>query len=518
VSGMQQVHVRVTDAATGQPTPVRLCVNGATAPDNEDFFMPLGRPAIGTTIPYTDIGGRLELETPTWWEAWAYIDGGCEINLPCHEPLRLRAAKGPEYVPLEVEFQLQRGKLALRHEVRRWSDIRQAGWYGGDARVHCISPHAALLEAQAEDLAVVQILIREYELPDNLFTSTVDALARKLHLPDDFFVPSVAYPNMLAFSGQTPCLQVPGHFVVVNSENFHPELGNLGLLHCHRVVYPLSFGVQQNDEENWTLLDWCGQCHRKNGLVVWTQTLHRCEDFFYGEPLVDLLLGEVDAFELTDDGQAALPLWYDLLSIGVRVPLAGASGKESNAQILGALRTYVKLEAAEELTCSSWIEGLRAGRTFVTNGPLVEFTVNGQPPGSVVHVEAGNVRLRAEAKSWQPFERLEIVCGGATVAAAAAQSGQPAHAILEADVPIERSAWLAARCTGDTFAHTSPIYVEVAGRPMPPDRDAAARLLCEVERMIAWCQTKARCPTPQTRDRLLAGFIKARERLRAVGR
>ena len=489
MSGLQQVHVRVNDAATGQPTPVRLRITDFAG----EYYAPFGRMTEFATGPGEAVGGNVKIGS----DAWATIDGNCEVLLPPGD-LCIEVEKGPEYRALTSKVLLPPGKLALRVEIERWCDMRGRGWHSGDTRVHFLPPHSALLEAQAEDVAVVQLLIRHAFVP--VFNSRTK--------------PSIA--NLDAFSGQAPCLQAAGHLVAVNTFNFHAELGSLGLLHCHRVVYPLTFGGP-NGEVDWTLADWCGQCHRKGGLVVWTRTQHRCGDFEFGEPLVDLLLGQVDAFEVTTKLGLAMLLWHDLLNLGFRMPLAGASGKNSNAIVLGSMRTYVQLPAGQPLTLPAWIEGLRAGRSFVTNGPLVDFTVNGQGPGSVVLVEAGKVSVRAEAKSWRPFERLEIVCGGATVAAASAQSAQPTHAALEAEVPIECGAWLAVRCSGETFAQTSPVYIEVPGRPLPPDREAAARLLREVDRMIEWCRTKARCPTPQARDRLLAGFVKARDWLQAVG-
>jgi hypothetical protein len=478
----QQVHLRVNDAETGKPTPVRLRVTDAAG----NYYAPLGRLTQFATGPNQDVGGNVLVGD----KAWAYIDGACEINLS-PGPLHLSIAKGPEYRPVEADVQLVAGKLSLRLQIERWRDLRKEGWYSGDTRVHFLPPHAALLEAQAEDVAVVQLL------------------ARTTQIKDSFGQLQPAIPNLLAFSGQAPCLEAPGHLVAVNTENFHPELGSLGLLHCHRVVYPLTFGGP-NCEDAWTLEDWCGQCHRKNGLVVWTRTLHETENFDYGEPLVDLLLGHVDAFELTGETRAAASLWYDLLNLGVRLPLAGASGKDSNAQVMGSTRTYVKLDQAEALSSSAWIDGLRAGKSFVTNGPLLDFTVDGQVPGSRLQFEPGTGRVRAEATSWRTFDRLEIICGGRIVATATA-TGQPAHAVLDVDVPLERTSWLAARCVGDEFAHTSPIYVNVPDRPIEVDRVSVTRLHGEIERMIGWGQTKARCSTPQMRERLVAGFVKARQ-------
>ena len=501
MSGLQQVHLRVNDAATGQPTPVRIRVTDGDG----KYHAPLGRLTHFASGPNQEVGGNVLLGG----KPWAYIDGACEIELP-PGPIHVSIAKGPEYTPVEADVQLTAGKLALRLQIERWRDVRRDGWHSGDTRVHFLPPHAALLEAQAEDVALVQLLVRQTQVTDS------------------FGQAQPAIPNLLAFSGQEPCLQASGHAVIVNTENWHPELGSLGLLHCHRVVHPLTFGGPHGADD-WTLADWCGQCHRKHGLVVWTRTLHESEDFDYGEPLVDLLLGHVDAFELDhfeDSPFDALPLWYDVLNLGLHVPMAGASGKDGNGIALGTMRTYVHVSEASAPTPKEWIEGLRAGRSFVSNGPLLSFTVNDQLPGAVVSTESGRVRVRAHAKSLVPFEALEIVQNGSVISQAAA-TGNQASADLDADVPAAESCWLTARCKGQAqvfhrpanqriFAHSSPVYVDVPGKPFRPSAAVAQRFAKEVERMIAWCQTKARCSTPQVRERLSAGFVKALERLRGL--
>jgi hypothetical protein len=474
---MQQVHIRINDAATGKPTPVRLRVTDAQG----RYHAPFGRLTTFATAPNRDVGGNVLLDG----KAWAYIDGSCEINLP-PGPLHISAAKGPEHRPLEADVQLVPGKLSLRFEIERWSDIRADGWRPGDTRCHFIAPHAALLEAQAEDLSVVHLLAR----------MTEDAGGWS----------HAAIPNLLAFSGQAPCLRTPDCEVVVNTENYHPELGSLGLLNCHRVVHPLRFGGP-DDAEEWTLSDWCGQCHRKKGLVVWTRTAHATPQFRHGEPLADLLLGEVDAFEITgNDDQAlgSLPLWYDLLSIGLRVPLAGASGKESNAALLGAMRTYVHVTPEQD-----WIEGLRAGRTFISNGPLVTFSVDGRLPGSVLQAAAGStVRVQAGVRALLPFDKLEVLHNG-QVAASAAAANDPAAAAIDLAFPLRESCWLAARCTGPgQFGHTSAVYVEVRGKPYPKHEPTARRLGEELDRIIAWRGSNSGC-APE-RDRLIDLLRRAR--------
>src|SRR5262249_39009768 len=160
----------------------------------------------------------------------------------------------------------------------------------------------------------------------------VNLLATECQVPGSYQRPYPAIPNILAFSGQTPLLEQPGCLVAVNTLNTHPVLGSLGLLNCHRLVFPLSFGGPHG-REDWGLADWCDQCHRKAGLVVWTRPASANPDFPLGEPLADLILGKVDAFELDffeNSPFDSLPDWYTLLNAGLRVPLAGASGKDSN--------------------------------------------------------------------------------------------------------------------------------------------------------------------------------------------
>src|SRR5262249_39070655 len=156
-----------------------------------------------------------------------------------------------------------------------------------------------------------------------------DLLACPCQIPASHAKTAESITNIQAFSGQAPSLEVPGHMVVVNTYNTHPVLGNLGLLNCHRVVYPFSFGGP-GELDDWKMADWCDQCHRKQGLVIWTKTTHESAGFRYGEPLADLILGKVDAFEIDafeDSPFDVLSDWYDLLNCGFSVPLVGASGK-----------------------------------------------------------------------------------------------------------------------------------------------------------------------------------------------
>jgi hypothetical protein len=483
---MLTVHVRISDAATGQPTPVRLRLVDAAGVCR----MPFGRLAEFATGPGEDVGGQVRLGDA----AFAYIDGICEVRLP-PGPVRVEAHKGPEYRPLFREVVLGPGKIALRLTIERAFDWCPRGWYSGDGRAQELSPHAARLEGTAEGLDVVNLLAHERS-------------------------PASAFINLLAFSGTQPALEGPP-CVVVNTCNTHPVLGTVALLNCHRVVYPLRFGAP-NGLDDWSVADWCDQCHRKKGLVVWPDLPRLTPEHPQGEALAALLLGKIDAFEicrLGDPQSPALADWYRLLACGSRLPLMGASGKDRNTVALGSVRTYARLEPDQEFSYGAWIEAVRAGRTFVTDGPLVSLTVNGQDLGSVLSLPSAGetVRIQAEARSVTPFDRLECVYNGVVVAAGEA-SGDPRAATIETAVPIAGSGWLAARCLGGgngsaVRAHTSPVYVRIEGRPERPDADTMAPLLAILDRTLAWVQSEARCANEHQREQLRETLQAARQEL-----
>src|SRR5205823_14830854 len=92
VSQTLNVHVRVTDAATGQPTPVRIRIGG---PDGT-YYPPVGRPADFPVGRNEDVGGHVYLNG----KRYAYIDGGAEFPLPTGIPLTVEISKGPACFPI----------------------------------------------------------------------------------------------------------------------------------------------------------------------------------------------------------------------------------------------------------------------------------------------------------------------------------------------------------------------------------------------------------------------------------
>ena len=469
---MLTLHLRINDAATGKPAPVRVCVTG---PENTTFA-PLGRFADFPTTRGEFVGGHLKQGALRW----SYIDGACEITLPAGVPLRVRATKGPEFRPLDETITLGAGQLSLRFALSRWSNVAADGWVSGDSRCHFLTPHAAVLEAQAEDLAVVNVLAAE---------------TRMLAQDADTYWGA---PELLAFSGQEPALERGGSSVAVNTLNVHPVLGKVGLLNSHRPVFPLAFGGPDVTDD-WSLSDWCGQCHRKGGLTVWVDAFRESGGLIGGEALVCAILGTIDAIEFDGHPRSKpfLPWVYRLWNAGFLVPLVGGSGKDSNAVALGGVRTYARASGGCEPPGSSrlagWIDAVRAGRTFVTTGPLLDFSPDETP--------------RVSARSLAPFDTLDLIADGDVIASASATQ---ADGIWSATVEHPRPAcgWVAGRIVGkDVFAHTSPI------RFGEPRRTGNAPLRIAVEKTREWIETYGRFHNANRKEQHLARCAEALAKL-----
>ena len=476
---MLTVHLRINDA-TGRPTPVRLRVTGPTG----GHFVPLGCQVEFPVGRGESVGGHLRLGR----ERWCYVTGSCEIELPAGVPLRVQASKGVEYRPLDETVTLKPGQMTLRFAVER-ANPAPAGLFAGDAHAEFLTPHFAALEAAAEGLSFVNLLALDFP------AAALDG--QTYH----------GTPNLEAFSGQVAALTAPDVAVTVTTLNVHPVLGRVALLHSHRPVYPLTFGGADGSDD-WSLSDWCDQCRRKGGYPVWVDPLESVSGVFGGEALIALLTGKIEALEL--DGrprkQPLVPLWYKLLNAGFPVQLVGASGKDTNKIPLGGLRTYAAVSAGAAFTPAGWIDAVRHGRSFVTNGPLLHLTRVGDG-------------WHAAATCLTEFDVLELVADGVSVCSAKPSLNAGLwRATLDAK-PETPAGWFAARCTGGpsmtnptqpAFAHTAPQFTGVAGR-----KTDATIFRRAVLSTIDWAETAGRYRDAKFRDKLLANAADALARLAA---
>ena len=163
--GKNWVHVTVVDDETGRPVPSRVHFR---SPDGVPY-QPHGHhnqvnSNLGTW--HNDVGGDLRLGQT----AFAYIDGTCQGWLPRGEVV-VDVSRGFEYEPLRTKVSIKPGQRELELRLKRWTNMNAQGWYSGDSHVHFLSPTGAHLEAQGEDLDVVNLLQSQW---GTLFTNTED--------------------------------------------------------------------------------------------------------------------------------------------------------------------------------------------------------------------------------------------------------------------------------------------------------------------------------------------------------
>ena len=188
------------------------------------------------------------------------------------------------------------------------------------------------------------------------------------------------------------------------------------------------------------------------------------------------------------NGYCTQDIYYRILESGIRLaPSAGsASGILPNP--VGYNRVYVHLDGA--LRYDDWWNGLKRGRSFVTNGPLLLATANGELPGEIFTLaprERLEIRLEAQVTSNTPIRRVELVRDGRIVSAKS-YDPKTGTATFENQTFTENG-WFLVRAITETtetfrFASTAPFYVEVKGHPPRVSRTAAKFFLTWVEERI----------------------------------
>ena len=364
-------------------------------------------------------------------------------------------------------------------------------WFSGDSHVHWLSTQGSHTEARAEDLNVVNLLQSQW---GNHFTNTED------------------------FTGE-PCVSKDGRSIVyVGQENRQHLMGHMLLWGLKKPVMPwCSDGLGEAEVGGTleaTLSDWADATHEQGGTALIAH---------YGG-----LTGEAVALIATDRARGVEMIshsasnhrdYYQALNCGYRLPLVGGTDKMSSDVALGSCRTYAYIPPDEEFTYDNWCAAVAAGRTFLSAGPILELSVDGQPIGSTIAMSGpGTVEVHASAESLFPLHRLEIVQAGRVVASAQSERGERRLELRER-IRIDGHTWIAARCGGPgylapvgfpgwgedsaglqigdyfydnwkrgTFAHTSPIYVACGGEWWMFDPDTARLMLKLIEGGMAYVE------------------------------
>lgn len=171
-------------------------------------------------------------------------------------------------------------------------------------------------------------------------------------------------------------------------------------------------------------------------------------------------------------------IYYHILNSGLRLPPSAGSASGFLPNPLGYNRVYVHV--ATPLRYDKWWDGLRAGRCFVTNGPLLRVTADGRLPGHVFTAPQDKevrIEIKAQLTSRDPIRVLEIIKNGHVEAKVPFAQWRKTGSL--GTLTFRKSGWFLVRVIADypatfRFASTGPYYVEI-GATKNPIRKASAQ-------------------------------------------
>lgn len=489
------VTLRFIDRETRQPVAVRLHLHGAAG----EYLPPRGHHRKVNRHWFEDNYA----EFVNGANGYSYVDGECIADLPIGS-VHVEISRGYEIVPIRTTVEIATDSAEIVFELERRLDWRERGWVTADTHVHFLSPQVALLEGKAEGVNVVNLLAAQW---GEMFSNVGDFDGRTTFGARDF-------------GGD-------GEFLVqVGTENRMQVLGHISLLgYSGSMIHPLSTGGPAEgaigDPQEVSMAEWAEQCAAQGGLVVMPHAPNpQCER------AANIVNGLVHGIEIMTfnpyDAQVnpyGLADWYRYQNIGYQLPLVAGSDKMAASSLLGGIRTYAFL-GARPFTYETWMEAVRSGNTFVTVGPLVEFSVQGQPAGGMIDLpnSGGTIDVEWSVQSVNvPIAEVEIVVGGDV--ADRVEVGNVFSASGHRSILVTSSTWVALRVrgsyrgrSGDIAAHTSAVQVLVGGRPIFVETEALA-VLAQIEGAMAYVDTLAPRPEEVRFKRLRATLESAYNRL-----
>ena len=489
---MGWLQLRVVDAETGAPRAARIY---AQASDGKTY-VPDGA--------FHRIG-RLR-------EHVFHTAGAFSVRVPPGK-MQIEATKGFEYHPASREATIEAGKTtSVTLTLKRMTNLAVKGWYNGSNHVHMNyggnlrnTPANLMFMAAAEDTQVIGGLIA------NKDNRTFD----------------VSF-----FRGALDPASTPGRLLSFNEEYRPPFYGHISFINMkEHLISPFTTGYEGTAIESLypSNTDIFRVARRQGAIGGYVHPFDRedPETAGYGRARgfpSDVALGVVDYLELMSgsDHMATTRVWHRILNCGFKISATAGEDSISNLHrtaLIGANRTYALV--GPRLKYDLWVEAIRNGRTFVTNGPLLQFSANDAVVGDEVPLplSGGRVVLRVRMWSIVPVEKLEIIQNGKVVASVPlADGGRRADFVLTHHVA--RSAWLTLRAYGKQpvhpvddpypFAETNPIYVLVGKRPIRSREDAEyfVRWVDAVAKLVAehpgWRSEKEK-------QHVLSQFREARE-------
>ena len=154
------------------------------------------------------------------------------------------------------------------------------------------------------------------------------------------------------------------------------------------------------------------------------------------------------------------------------------SPRRAYADRYSAIDVFQLRSAGKEgtLSAEAALQALRAGRAVASSGPLVRFSLDGKPLGSMVR--GGRpllMRLQVEAPAWMSVSTATLIANGRPLQTFRARRNAPLRLDVQQKLQPESDTWYAVVVRGEKenplllrrgvlpFAVTNPIFVDVDG-------------------------------------------------------
>ena len=475
--------LRITDRRYLQPTArLRLKLQDASGA------------GVAARVSVTDAAGKSYAPVDAWLQAddgfdrkqrpfeahYFHANGEAFVDVPAGA-VHIEILKGFERDLEQREVRLLAGQtldVVSNLSAGAWSVPDAARWVSGDVHVHMNyggnyynKPSHLLLQAQAENLSVVQSLIvnKEQRFPD------------------------IAYSGAHLDAASTPDAQL------LHGQEFHTSYwGHMGLLGIGEgIILPGYAGYPNTAAASLYPMnaDIADIAHARGALVGYVHPfdddpnpLAMPRQRITSELPVDVALGKVDYMEILgfSDHRFTAGVWYRLLNLGFRIPAAGGTDAMANFASLrgpvGMNRVYARVSAGA-LDTRHWLDALKQGRTFATNGPLLGLTLGGAEIGDELKFATvpKEIEFSVRLRSLVAVDHLDLVCNGKVVRSFT--KGKPLKtATLSGRIALSDSGWCVLRASSDdarypvldnyVYATTSPIYLTIGNRAPRSPADA----------------------------------------------
>jgi predicted metal-dependent phosphoesterase TrpH len=119
----------------------------------------------------------------------------------------------------------------------------------------------------------------------------------------------------------------------------------------------------------------------------------------------------------TDRRDRVMTDWLGAIGRGQHIVATGGSDSHDlSRNVLGYPRTYVREPTSAAPDPKRIVAALKAGRAFVSNGPLLELAVDGKNPGDTLALgptaHTVRVTVRVDAPSWMDITQIELWVNG----------------------------------------------------------------------------------------------------------